>query len=529
MTERPPVETFDQASLESFTSELVAAGFEPAPGTALREWTGPAHPALAPLTDAPQMRLVIRDGWPVVFPYLLAEGLHTNHLTAGGYVCLWHEGDSSQEWAMLEGFYGRLIEWCDAAKKGWDPAGLALDAQLNFEPRVLVVAVFNLNSLQLGEAGTRGTFHGKLNHAGRVSLHPGSPSSQPDLHGMSFCVSRLEVPPRNLTELRQVLSRRQARGLAQALAARRQGTPLQSSGSVDLILLLWHRDGVPHVLVLALQDIGDDTTAIALQPGPIDERTLMLRAGPDATLLADKTVAVFGLGALGGYVAVALAESGVTRLRLFDGDSLLPENVVRHVAGHHVVGASKPHAVAAVIADHAPWTEVLTSVCNPLAPSELTSAISDSNLVVDTTGGNAATQAICLGAPELSTVVVSGALYRGGAIGRVRRQGTPADTPILERAAAPGYILIPASTNDELMQPATGCSGPVHNAPPTAVLATAALIAQAAIDVLTGRLLFPDETIDIYRPLPDEPPFNRVGRLPHGVAGVSAISACGCP
>ena len=75
MTAPSPIETYDQASLESFTSELVAAGFEPDPGTELRSWTGPAHPALAPLADAQQMRLVIRDGWPVVFPVLFAEGL----------------------------------------------------------------------------------------------------------------------------------------------------------------------------------------------------------------------------------------------------------------------------------------------------------------------------------------------------------------------------------------------------------------------------------------------------------------------
>lgn len=513
MTKVPVVNAFDQASLESFTSQLVAAGFEPDPGTALRSWTGPAHGVLAPLTDARRMRIVIRDGWPVVFPYLFAEGLNTNHLTSDGYVCLWHEGEGSREWVTLDGIHDRLSEWCDAAQNGWDPAGLAQDAYLNFQPKARVVAILDLDVLQLGAGGTRGRFRGKFEHPGRVVLQPDG--QQGELKGVWYSVSQLEVAPRNLTELRQVLARQHARSLDRALEARRDCAPLQPSGSVDLMLLLWHLDKVSHVLVLALEGTGDQTTALALQVGPNDMRSLVLRAGSDATLLAGKTVTVFGLGALGGHVALALAQSGVTQLRLFDRDLLLPENVVRHVGGQHLVGAAKSDAVAAIIRDSAPWTEVCPTVSSPVAPDELNQALSDSDLVVDTTGVEAATQAICLCTLSQSTALVSGALYRGGSVVRVRRQGTPGDTPILDRALKPGYVLIPPGTDDHLVHPAIGCSGPVHNAPPTAVLAAAALVAQMAVDVLTSRLLLPEEVIDVYRPLPDQPPFDQVGRLPH--------------
>ena len=514
MTEHSPVAAFDQASLESFSSELLAAGFEPDPGTALRSWTGPAHPALAPVTDAREMRLVIRDGWPVVFPYLFAEGLHTNHLTASGYVCLWHEGDGSQEWVTLDGLYGRLAQWCDAAQNGWDPVGLARDAYLNFQPKVQGVAVLDLEELQLGVAGTRGVFHGQLRPPGRVLLQPGSHSTQGDLQGVWYRVDHLEVPPRNLNELRSALARHQARSLERALASRRNGECLQPSGAIDLILFSWNLEDVAHLLVLALEGTGDETTALALQSAPVDRQSLMLRAGPDSVLLSDKTVTIFGLGALGGHVAIALAQSGVTCLRLFDGDVLLPENVVRHAAGHHLVGAPKVAATEMLVSDRAPWTEVSASASSPLAPNELTQAISGSDLAVDATGVDASTLAICLCAPTQSMPLVSGALYRGGSIARVRRQGTPGDTPILDRAETSAYVLIPPGPEDHLVHPTVGCSGPVHNAPPTAVLAAAALIAQAAVDVLTGRFLFPDEMIDVYRPLPDEPPFDRVGRLP---------------
>lgn len=513
MSDPTPVEAFDQASLESFTTELVAAGFEPTPGTMRRVWIGPIHPALASLTDAGEMSLRIRDGWPVVFPYLFAEGLHTSHLTSDGYICLWHEGDGSREWITLSSFFDRLTAWSQGAQNGWDPAGLGQDAQLNFEKKDPAVATFDLGELQLGRAGTQGSFYGNMHHRLHISLHPGRRPSSGELEGLWIHSTVRDVPPRNLTEMRQALNRAQDRSVGRALEARRTGAMLEPSGSTDLILFAWDRDELPHVLVLALEGTGEDTTAIALRPGPNDKESLILRAGPDARLVADRTVVVCGLGALGGHVSVALAESGVTRLQLVDGDQLLPENAVRHVAGQHAVGHPKPLVVAATIADHAPWTEISILPVNPMSPDALGRVIGDADLVVDATGGGAATQAICLGALAQDKAVISGALFRGGAIARVRRQGTAGDMPFLDRTPALGYPPIPPGNGDDLIRPAVGCSGPVTNAPPTTVLAAAALIAETAIDTLTGRLALPDEIIDVYRALPDEPPFDRIGRV----------------
>lgn len=513
MNSPQPVDAFDQASLEAFTSELVAAGFEPVPETLLREWTGPIHHALAPLTDADRLRILIRDGWPVTFPYLFADGLHTNHLTDYGYVCLWHEGDGSQDWVTLEGFFNRLAQWSHDAQHGWDPAGLARDAQLNFRKKHSAVATFDLEELQLGRPGTWGSFHGEMLHEGRVDLRPRPPSQSQHLSGLWFRTGPLGVPPRNLSELQQSLNRSQARGLSDKLASRRQDRVLEPSGSVDLILLCWDRDNLPLVLVLALEGIGDDIAALALQPGPTDKDSLLLRAGPDANLLQDKTVIAFGAGALGGHVALALAESGITRLLLADSDLLLPENAVRHVVGHQGSGIPKSLALKFAIRDHAPWTDTDPLPSVPLTPDALGSAIADADLVVDSTGNEALTRAISLSAAAHDKRVVSGALYRGGAVARVQRQGAPGDTPILERRPECGYELIPPGNDDDMIQPAIGCSGPVHNAPPAIVLATAALMAEAAIDVLSERYLLPDEIIHVHRPLAGEPLFDKIGRL----------------
>ena len=60
--------------------------------------------------------------------------------------------------------------------------------------------------------------------------------------------------------------------------------------------------------------------------------------------------------------------------------------------------------------------------------------------------------------------------------------------------------------------PALGCSVPVNNAPPSAVMACAALIVQVTLDALTGLFEFHDELVDVYWAITG-PPFDRVGRV----------------
>lgn len=88
------------------------------------------------------------------------------------------------------------------------------------------------------------------------------------------------------------------------------------------------------------------------------------RGGNDEVeTLRQKKVAVVGCGALGGYLARALAQAGVGSLLLIDSDDLAASNVGRHLLGMESVGVSKavalarrleadfPHAVA-----FEPWT-----------------------------------------------------------------------------------------------------------------------------------------------------------------------------
>lgn len=506
------VEAFDQASLEAFTSGLVEAGFEPVSGSDRRMWKGRIRPSFEGLTDATNMLVMLRDGWPFTSPVLLVDGLHTNHLTVGGYVCLWHEGDSSGEWLTADGFIGRIDEWCDQAKNGWDRRGLARDAYLNFVEKHGAVVTYDLAALQIGGAGGWGNLHATVLAPWRVDLAAGT-APAPSLAGLWFHVGSVDLPPRNLDELRSTLNRSQRRGLDRSIAARADVDTLHRSGGVDLIAFRWDSEDVRHLLVVALGGTGAHTEAHVLRDGPMDERSLTLRAGPLASVLRGKSAVIFGAGAIGGHVAVCVASSGLGTLRIVDSDQLVPGNVVRHVVGHRGVGVPKAYAVEVQVNEHAPWTTVETTVAAPSSPTQFRDLLLDVDLIIDATGTEAVTGALAATAIAVAKPLVSAALYRAGAIGRVRRQGMQGDAPLADRIQA-GYPLIPpGDADDELVEPSVGCSAPANNAPPASVLACASLLAQAAVDALSGSCALPDEMTDVYTALPGEAPYDVVGRV----------------
>ena len=505
---------FQLESLEAFERYLEEAGFRPVEAANKARWRGPIHKAFASLTEATTMDIVIGAGWPFRPPALLVDGLDTNHSTLGGFVCLWQDGDPGREWETGEGFFSRIEEWCENAEHGWEGDDLGYDAFLNFQRKLLTVVTFDRSELGIHRGGW-GNLHGIVNRdPPRIDVGPGRASSPNHLRGLWFHAGRLPTPPpRQLSEVFRCLSRAQAKGLRRELDRRRGPRPFMPSGGVDLILFCWERNGTPDLLVMVCEGMNNEVEAIALQPGPTDESSLILRAGPDAPGLRTIRATLFGAGALGGHVGTTLAESGLGRLDIVDGDVLLPENVVRHVAGHEQVGRPKVQAVHHVIEKHAPWTAVAEFPEAPATPSRIRELISGADIVVDTTGNDAFVPALAMIAEELGKPLVSGALYREGNVARVQRQVLAEDTPIHLREDGPRYPVIPGGdVHSEFATPALGCSAPVNNAPPASVMGCAALIAKVVIDALTRRFEFGDEVIDIYRTIA-QAPFDRVGRV----------------
>ena len=301
------------------------------------------------------MDVVVASGWPFQPPAVFVQGLNTNHSTLDGLVCMWQDGDFSHDWTTVGGLFSRIEEWCERARQGWEDDHLELDAFLNFRTKYSTVATFDLAAIGVIE-GSWGEFTGVVNRDPlRLDIGQGRSPLSGKLRGMWFHVGTLTAPPpRQLSEVALHLPRPQRRGLQKALNERRRPEALIPSGGVDLILFCWQRHGRTDLLVMGCRGIGEQVEAFAMQPGPKDEHSLVLRAGSDATTLHGRRAVLFGAGALGGHTATLLAESGIGHLEIVDPDVLLPGNVVRHVAGHDQVGASKVEAVGVVVKNHAP-------------------------------------------------------------------------------------------------------------------------------------------------------------------------------
>ena len=90
------------------------------------------------------------------------------------------------------------------------------------------------------------------------------------------------------------------------------------------------------------------------------DRTRLLLGQPAMEKLKNSRVAIFGLGGVGGYVAEALARSGVGALELIDHDTISESNINRQIlALHSTVGMGKAEAAAKRVLDINPQAQAV--------------------------------------------------------------------------------------------------------------------------------------------------------------------------
>ena len=88
-------------------------------------------------------------------------------------------------------------------------------------------------------------------------------------------------------------------------------------------------------------------------------RTSLITGEENIEKLNNCTVAVFGVGGVGGYVCEALARSGVGKLVLFDGDTVAVSNINRQISAlSSTVGKFKADVMKDRILDINPKAEV---------------------------------------------------------------------------------------------------------------------------------------------------------------------------
>lgn len=510
--------------LRAFTAEIEASGFERVNEIT---WSGPTYPPLtaAGFTDAERMTLLFRDSWPYRAPLLNVPGISAWHADRE-LLCLWRDDDNGQQWVTLQGLYDRIDEWIADANTGFAAVENARNPEIYWqEDSGRVAGLVDLDELLGGQDtdGQHGEFHfteavspdGRPSPINVFDLYPGpftamTPrprgASNREVRGRWFYRAQISEPPRNLGELRGMLTDRQVDRLDKDLRDR----PLLMYG------LMWRNQAGLVATMLLSQRVSTDERKnyiVALRPKGRD--ALLLRAGPDAKDLQRRSIAIVGVGAIGSHVADALARAGTARLVLRDHDLLFPANLGRHAAPPGTpAGTAKTHTMAEQLSQY-PWVdvdvpedsddEIIWSI------DSIRSLMVDNDLVIDATGHGGFAELASRIAGDLSRPFISVALFRAGSVARVRRQ-VDGDTPILRRPLLDRYPEIPPLPDElEYVGTEVGCLAQIHNAPPTAVIQAAILATEVAIDLLTGRLDQPDEVIEVLRV--GDPPFHRLGRL----------------
>ena len=137
-------------------------------------------------------------------------------------------------------------------------------------------------------------------------------------------------------------------------------------------------------------------------------RTELLLGKENMEKLAAARVCIFGIGGVGGYVAEALARSGVGHLELVDNDVVCLSNLNRQIiATHETVGRYKVDVMKERILSINPAAEVTVHKCFYLPETRSQFDFTNYDYVVDAIDTVAGKIALVLQAEESGTPVIS--------------------------------------------------------------------------------------------------------------------------
>ena len=420
------------------------------------------------------------------------------HLT-GRDLCLWRLGDDSYGWLRLETLSERIGQWAERYRGRATEEDPVLDPQLYWSPfNGEVLATVDLHDVPYGNGGS-----GDL-RAERDELLLKIGASGP-LRVRWYGRDEMRHPPADLEMIEAGLKPDQAANFR---------AELERVGHADgpsIIMVVWDTPaGEPNALILGLsrESRRAHVRAEAYEVARVDHDVLIRRAGRDAPMLLDRSVIIFGQGAVGSHLSEWLASSGLGRLHLVDGERLRPGDVVRHAGPRAAVGFPKASTMDFVVRQRCPWVTIDASAAT-WSPAELRPLLEGRSLIVDAVGEEPFTAQLSRLTQSADVPLLSIALYRGGFVARARLFA-PGGVAIHERTDAERFPPIPAGPLEPATTWETGCAAPINNAPPTSVVSAAALAARLAVEFLTGRETGSADIVEIYRAL-DEPPFNVVG------------------
>lgn len=130
----------------------------------------------------------------------------------------------------------------------------------------------------------------------------------------------------------------------------------------------------------------EDDVLAAFKTCNCDEYNLTQRITHLKTKIQGKKVAIFGIGAIGSFVADSLGRHGLNEIKLIDYDTLEPQNIIRHALSACFVGIKKSSAMAKKINNFALGSTKTIDYIEPIYEvKKYLEIINDVDIVIDCT------------------------------------------------------------------------------------------------------------------------------------------------
>ena len=466
------VSEIETASLARFEDDLLTEGLARKDRGSATDWAGSVSNGDGKVTV--EVRIV--DGFPFTPPKVYLPGYVARsgwHQETDGALCLWGEAEGVVlPWLDAKRTIAKIESWLDADAAGWpdDEPALDLEAYLSPDSDLHTVLIEDWNDLDgrwliLQKDGIVPT---RLSVAETHQKSAALKKSKASFVGVAVDLGEIQRPIRDWDGLAAVLGSTRSDD-ASVWARYREAF---------VVIARYSRGGRTGLMALAIRGNGDsiEVSTLIASDSTVEEREL--RGGVRRPELANFSVAVVGLGAVGSRVADELARAGVGTLHLVDGEVLQPGNLIRHLCGPHLVGLSKVNAVELEIESKKyPCDQNLsTSQQRIRSLQQGVDLLSSFDLVIDATASGPLLRLLTSAARVADAFFLSVAVEGHGQFARVDVIPLP-----------PGQTPLESGGVDEVkMLTSNGCGDPVSPTPPSAATVTAALGANEAIAHLLG-------------------------------------------